>query len=170
MRRMEASKGVSPRVRDPIGAEKMEGENMLDERLGDLFQPDVVLPKQFFSTFRHKTRLKGEMRLVVAVLEDAIDCFRKNILARTGKRRRLFTDAENWVLSDDRTDLFSFINVCEILGLDPEYLREGLMALKERVLSGSLPADEPRGFLRADDEELDDDADGEELYRRASGG
>ncbi len=149
----------------------MESENILDERLGDLFQPDVVLPKQFFSSFRHKTRLKGEMRLVVAVLEDAIDCFRKNILARTGKRRRLFADAESWVLSDDRSDLFSFINVCEILGLDPDYLREGLVAMKERVLSQAAAGDlAAQVLLGEDDGYLGAESQVGETYQRASSG
>jgi len=32
--------------------------------------------------------------------------------------------------------LFSFDNVCEILGLDPEYMRAGLLRWKDAALRG----------------------------------
>jgi len=40
--------------------------------------------------------------------------------------QRLFTEAETWIFKDDPTWLCSFISICHVLGLDPEYLRTGL--------------------------------------------
>lgn len=97
-----------------------------------LFQPDTILPSQFFSAMRKKVPQEAEYRLMVAVLEDAIDCFQKHCHARDAKARQLFEDAERWVSSDDRTWPFSFINICELLGLNPAYIREGLKLWKER--------------------------------------
>jgi hypothetical protein len=47
----------------------------------------------------------------------------------------LYTDAEQWLLDDDRSYLFSFANICEALGFEPDYLRQGLMRWKETVLA-----------------------------------
>ena len=44
--------------------------------------------------------------------------------------------AEEWILDKDRSHLFSFDNVCEILGLDPEYMRAGLLRWKDTTLRG----------------------------------
>jgi hypothetical protein len=46
---------------------------------GSLFQPDTLLPDQYLATFRRKYRLDPERRLMLAVLENAIDCFQKNL-------------------------------------------------------------------------------------------
>jgi hypothetical protein len=43
-------------------------------------------------------------------------------------------DAEEWILSRDHAYLFSFENVCEALGYDAEYLRQGLLRWKETAL------------------------------------
>jgi hypothetical protein len=40
---------------------------------------------------------------------------------------RLFREAENWILDNDREWLFSFINICQTLAIDPQYLRKGLL-------------------------------------------
>jgi hypothetical protein len=97
-----------------------------------LFQPDTILPSQFFAAMRKKVPQEAEYRLMVAVLEDAIDCFQKHCNARDAKARQLFEDAERWVASDDRNWPFSFINICDLLGLNPSYVREGLNLWKER--------------------------------------
>ncbi|MBI4516341.1 MAG: hypothetical protein HY699_11065 [Deltaproteobacteria bacterium] len=110
-------------------------ESIVGERDSRLFQPDVLLPAQFFSTLRRKAPQEPERRLVVAILEDAVDCFHKHLFARDHKARQLFEDSEAWILSDDRDWPFSFANICELLDLNPEYLRRGLLTWKERQLA-----------------------------------
>lgn len=97
-----------------------------------MFQPDTMLPSQYFAAMRKRVPQEAEYRLVVAVLEDAIDCFQKHRDARDAKTRQLFEDAAQWVASEDRTWPFSFLNICDVLGLDPAYVREGLHQHSDR--------------------------------------
>ena len=115
---------------------------MRDSIVGDgqLFQPDVLLPSQFFASMRKRVPQEPEYRLVVAVLEDAIDCFQKHLFSRDPKARHLFDDASEWIASDDRKWPYSFISICEILNLNPGYVRRGLDEWREGQISGR-----PRG-------------------------
>jgi hypothetical protein len=69
---------------------------------------------------------------MIAVLEDAIECFQKCVTAKDNRSRQLGVEAEEWFLADDHDWLFSFVNVCENLEIDPEFLRRGLLLWKER--------------------------------------
>ncbi len=75
----------------------------------------------------------AEEALMLAVLEDAIDCFQKYASARTGKANVLFQEAEDWILDESSDWLFSFENVCESLGLDAKYVRKGLLQWKKQA-------------------------------------
>ncbi len=46
-----------------------------------LFEPDLLLPAQFFAALKQKAQTRGERRLMIAILEDAIVCFQKNLWA-----------------------------------------------------------------------------------------
>lgn len=111
---------------------------MRDNIVGDrqLFQPDVLLPSQFFASMRKKVPQEPEYRLIVAVLQDAIECFQKHLFARDHKARHLFEDAAEWLASDDREWPYSFISICDVLNLNPDYVRSGLQAWQERQLAG----------------------------------
>jgi hypothetical protein len=52
------------------------------DRLAGLFEPDVLLPAQFFAAFRREGGLERERLLMLAVLEDAVDCYQKYAHAR----------------------------------------------------------------------------------------
>jgi hypothetical protein len=67
-----------------------------------------------------------ECRLLWAVLENAVDTYMKNAAATGRRGKRLFHEAEEWIMQDDSTWLCSFISICHILGFDPDYLRRGL--------------------------------------------
>ncbi len=114
----------------------MKERESVDERLGGLFQPDTLLPSQFFDRVRRRTEHEGERRLMIAVLEDAVAVYRKQAGARDARNQQLFREAEEWIEDPDRTWLFSFQNICDVLGLDPDYLRRGLHLWKERALEG----------------------------------
>jgi hypothetical protein len=107
--------------------------NYVDENatVASLFEPDTVAAAQYFDNFQRKTPTQPENRLLLAVLEDAIHCFQDNVLAENGKSKKLFDDAEEWLLKEGVDWIFSFRNVCELLGIDPEYLRAGLMRWKQ---------------------------------------
>ena len=111
-----------------------EREYSADERLGGLFQPDTLMPSQFFDRVRRRTEHEGERRLMIAVLEDAVSVYRKQAAVREGRNREIFLEAEEWIEDQDRSWLFSFQNICDVLGLDADYLRRGLRALKTQAL------------------------------------
>ena len=106
----------------------------VEEKVSSLFQTDTLLPDQYLDTFRRKTHLEPEKRLMLAVLEDAIACYQKYVLARDAKGKTLFRDAAQWIEEEDADWLFSFENTCEMLGFNPGYVREGLMRWKEAKL------------------------------------
>jgi hypothetical protein len=106
-----------------------------EERLNDLFEPDVLLPIQYFAALKRKRFSSGEHRLLIAIMQDAVECFQKHIHARDSKRRQLYLDAESWIASEDYSGTFSFNNVCDLLGMSPEYLRQGLIDWRDRERS-----------------------------------
>ena len=107
----------------------------VEEKVSSLFQPDTLLPDQYLETFRRKAHLEPEKRLMLTVLEDAIACFQKYLFARDGKGKLLFREAEEWVMEEGSHWLFSFENICELLGLEPRYVRQGLVRWKQKKLS-----------------------------------
>ena len=114
--------------------EKMQEKETLDERLPGLFEPDTLLPIQYFEAMRKKHLLEGEKRLILSVLEDAIECYMKCIDASTSKGQRLFRDADEWIAHEDKRWVFSFDNVCDMLDINPEYMRMGLRKWKDKRL------------------------------------
>jgi hypothetical protein len=112
---------------------KMEKET-LDEKLPGLFEPDTLLPIQYFEAMRRKHLLEGEKRLILSVLEDAVECFMKCIDSPTNKGQRLFRDADEWIALEDKRWVFSFDNVCDMLDINAEYMRAGLRRWKEKKL------------------------------------
>jgi hypothetical protein len=99
-----------------------------------LLQPDMLLPSQFFGALKRKGTHEAERRLAIAVLQDAVDCYQKHLLARDRKARQLFIDAEEWIASEDRTWPFSFENICDLLHINATYVRRGLQRWKEQRL------------------------------------
>jgi hypothetical protein len=105
------------------------------EMVTSLFQPDILLPAQYFETMKRKFETIPEKTLMRAVLEDAIWCFQKYILVPDKTRRSLFKEAESWIFEDDNIWVFSYKNVCDALGIDGDYLRFGLLRWKEKRLA-----------------------------------
>ena len=72
---------------------------------------------------------------MLVLLEDAVQCFQDNILAQSGKKKRLFEEAEEWILEEGDDGIFSFDNICEVLDFNPQYIRQGLLRWKEKKLT-----------------------------------
>jgi hypothetical protein len=93
-----------------------------------ILQPDTLLPAQYLETVCSTALPEAEKKLLLAVLEDAITCFRDNISTQDKRKEKLFREATEWIFIQNDDDwLFSFDNVCETLGLNPGYIREGLL-------------------------------------------
>ena len=103
-----------------------------DDRIASLFQPDTLLSAQYFDNMRRRTLLEPEKRLMLAILEDAVNSFQENIFAESGKRKILFDDVEQWIRADGSDWVFSFDHICEALGFTPAYVRQGLLRWREK--------------------------------------
>jgi hypothetical protein len=66
-----------------------------------------------------------EHRLMVAVLEDAIDCAYHEVRSHKNARRDQ-AEALKWIFDLTADATFSFNAICETLGLDPGWVRKGL--------------------------------------------
>lgn len=124
---------------------------MYDDFLARILEPDVFLPSQFYGSGALSRKLEGEKRLMIAVLKDAVECLDKYRGARSGAGQIQYQSAIEWVEDTDTEWLFSFTNICDLLGFDPEYLREVLLKRenryvkpeRERVLSLAEMAEHP---------------------------
>ena len=85
-----------------------------------------VSPQQFCCPRRGFSTTTPEMKLMRAVLEDAIMCCRKRWCTKEKNSQRLAQEAEVWVFCDNLDWPLSFLNICTVLGIDPDYLRRGL--------------------------------------------
>ena len=106
---------MQPRAKRPEG-----GSN------AGLFEPDILLPNQYFASFKRGRAVEGERRLMLAVLEDAVDSYRKYALARDPREQACFLEAKEWFVSEDNSWLFAFENICDVLEMNADYLRTGL--------------------------------------------
>jgi len=71
----------------------------------------------------------GPRALMLAVLEDAVRCIENGRWQRRFGARRLAAEAEAWVRSDRADWPFSFLNVCEALGIDVDAIRSRLLEI-----------------------------------------
>lgn len=100
-----------------------------------IYHPGTLsIEGELLERLQKKSIREREEGLMLAILEDAIHCFFKYLLAKDEKGRQLFRETEKWLLEKNSDWLFSFENICETLGLNPSYLREGLMRWKESEL------------------------------------
>ena len=66
--------------------------------------------------------------LAAGILEQATLDLRRFHGATSGLEREFYLDAYRWVTSDDGSWPFSFLNVCQLLDLIPETVREEVLA------------------------------------------
>lgn len=116
-----------------------------EEKMGSLFQPDTLLPAQYFDTVRRQDHLEPEKKFMLAILEDAVACFQKYIFAHDARGKTIFAEAEQWIMEENGDWIFSFENVCDALGLNPSYVRQGLLRWKEMKLAECPKSKNGRG-------------------------
>lgn len=84
-----------------------------------------------------RMEIMGEFILVQAILREAIRTYQKYAVKKGTRASRLFRDVNDWFSADDRRWFFSFVNVCDTLGLEPTYIRTGLKLWRERKLQAT---------------------------------
>jgi hypothetical protein len=98
----------------------------MTESLQNMMGGDTSVTEQFFATLRRSEHLEPEKNLLIAILQDAIHDYRKYCRARDPEGKEHFREAHNWIMADGDNWIFSFNNICEFLGLGPDYIRRGL--------------------------------------------
>ena len=68
----------------------------------------------------------AERSLVTALLFDGVQSYINYICASSAHKKRRFIEAHHWIHGENGDYIFSFDNVCEALGFQPEFLRSGL--------------------------------------------
>ena len=71
--------------------------------------------------------LSPEKAMAGSVLRQAAYDLRRFRGATSGVERQLYLDAYDWVTADDFLWPYSFVNICQLLNLAPENLRQGFL-------------------------------------------
>ena len=131
---------MASKARDSNSTEEIGFINV-EERITSLFEPDTLGSAQYMENLRKKTLFEPEKRLMLALLEDAVNCFQFYVTAQGGRGRKLFNDADEWIMRTEDDWVFSFVNVCETLGFNPAYVRQGLRRCKQKKLANITPTE-----------------------------
>lgn len=101
-----------------------------------IFERDIVSTADVFG--ERSGPLTPERSLMLAVLEEASRCF-LNYGTAQGKQRVLYEEARDWFASSEQTRLYDFENVCNVLGIAPDYLRRRLIEVRDRRRAAASP-------------------------------
>lgn len=99
-----------------------------------LFELDALLNENLIAARRRRETLSCERRLMLAVLQNALDYYQKYIFADDRAGRELFEEAADWLRCSDRDDFYSFESISEALDINPEYFRRGLALWHKRLV------------------------------------
>src|SRR5512132_3600334 len=75
---------------------------------GNYFEPDVLVSFEYSKANRRRDHLIPEEKLMFAVLTDAIECFQKYVDGKSRRYRRLYNEAQTWIMNCDDRSVFSF--------------------------------------------------------------
>jgi hypothetical protein len=98
-------------------------------KLLDALAPGDTISAEYAATFERKEYLEPEKTLVLAILQDALHHFQQDRNATDRLSRERFLEAEAWIMTPGNDWIFTFDNACELLNIDPGYLRERLKKL-----------------------------------------
>lgn len=117
--------------------QKQEGKVQLGLRFDDgplvRFEADILAAEDFARIYRSRP-FSPERELMMAVLEEALADYQRCWKICDKKAMERFADAQAWILESNSEWIFSFVNCCEALGIEPDYLRQGLLLWKRSKL------------------------------------
>lgn len=113
----------------------------------EVLRPHVILPAQYFSP---PQKLSPEQELMMAVLEDAVWCIDKYRVPTDGSGRRMFLEAQQWLLASEPQWPYSFECICAALDLDASAVlhRLGLAPPRPAVSTAVVMPARPLGAGR----------------------
>ena len=107
----------------------------LDSWHGSTLTYGFVAPSQFFTPPQQSHMFwRGEQRLLLAVLQEALGCWFRYRDASTIRGRRLFSEVATWFASRDKSWLYAFEHICEFLDFEPDSIRRGLRRWKSAAV------------------------------------
>lgn len=100
---------------------------MYNDFLSKILEPDTMLPFQFYGKRQLSGHVDGQKKLMLAILQDAVECLEKYRGSRNSIQQELYQDSLNWICDPAAEWLFCFTNVCDFLGFDPSFMRQSLL-------------------------------------------
>jgi hypothetical protein len=101
-----------------------------------------LIDEKPFRVYRQIKPGDPERKLMFAILVDAIQTYQKFADSKSFRGKALCRKEEAWFWSEDFDRVFSFANICEVLGLNPAFFRWRLRQLtiihKRRVSRGKV--------------------------------
>jgi len=96
--------------------------------------PQQNTPGRIYDVWRESEDLPSIKRLMLAVLQDALECLAGRASDTRGlSTRRSAQEAADWIADLNEREAFSFNSICDVLGLDAAAVREALI---ESPISG----------------------------------
>jgi hypothetical protein len=114
--------------------------------MAGLIEPDIILPEQLLG-IGSKGLSGGERKLMAAILSDGVEAYISQI-SLNSELNKVRSDAVDWVETRDYSYVFSFDMVCQALGIEPEYLRLGLLRYAKVMIESRESGDSKKVWKR----------------------
>jgi len=102
-----------------------------DRSLAEAIAPEILTPVQWYAGVHgDEPRFHSTKQLMLAVLMDALQCLQE---------RRRVAEAEAWIADRGGQGPFAFETICDALGIDADYLSNGLREWQRQQLSRTDP-------------------------------
>ena len=92
--------------------------------------------------FRPGALATPERRLLLAVLEEAIGTYQRCVAMGDRVSSGIRAGVEDWLASEEDVPLFSFVGICDVLGIESAYVRTGLALWTARHRKAAYDAKE----------------------------
>jgi hypothetical protein len=132
--------GTAPRQLELLGGGRRSGhanDADVQRALDRVLLAAVLGPSQFDDIWHRSRARSSEQLLAKAVVQQALADLVKFRTARRRREQRLYSDAYDWVTSPDVRWPYSFVNLCDVLGLSAAALREQLLERPARNQSAA---------------------------------
>ncbi len=104
-------------------------------------EEDTLVDGKYWRVYRQGESYNAERKLMFAVLLDAIQTYQKFSDSKSTRGKILHREAEAWFWSEESEAVFSFVNICDVFGLNPGAFRRHLKDLLDqriRVSRGNV--------------------------------
>src|SRR5258708_19648106 len=106
---------------------------------GDEFRFDSVMPAQFYPPRRRPAEFEPIMRLMGAILIDAVRCFQNNFEAYLPSAQNDFREARFWIFDNKADGPFSFVSVCDAFQINPPAFTHSILRCKTETQPRANP-------------------------------